>query len=109
MRLPDWKSRIVGVLHDVIEDTRVTAENLHAFSLPEDCIAAVVALSRKKGELYADFIDRIIAAGPLAMRVKLADLAENTRPDRRHPTQEELSKRYTKAVAKISAALGEAA
>lgn len=109
MRLRTWRERIVGVLHDVKEDCGVAHEQLLALGIPLECANAIEALSRHKGESYADFIERTIAGGELPMRVKLADLAENMRPDRRHPDQEGLSRRYVKAVTRISLALAEKA
>lgn len=105
MRLGTWRARVVGILHDVIEDCGWTRERLVEAGIPEECADAVEALSRREGEVYAVFLDRIVAAGPLAMRVKLADLAENSRPDRQHPEQEGLSKRYLHAHTFIFAAL----
>ncbi len=105
MRCEAWHERVVGVLHDVIEDCGTVPSTLISIGIPEECVAAVEALSRREGETYADFIERIVEAGPLAMRVKLADLEENMRPDRRHPDMEGLSKRYVKAKDRILSAL----
>jgi (p)ppGpp synthase/HD superfamily hydrolase len=64
------------VLHDVIEDTGITEESLRDQGYSEEVLGALDALTRRQGESYADFIERV-AGNPLARRVKLADLADN--------------------------------
>jgi (p)ppGpp synthase/HD superfamily hydrolase len=73
--------RAVGVLHDVVEDTEVTFEGLREAGMPEDVVAAVDCVTKRKGEAYDDYLDRI-AGNPIARRVKLADLEDNMRVDR---------------------------
>jgi len=76
LQFDDEPARIVAVLHDVLEDTSVTADSLRQAGYSEKVLAALEALSRRPGESYEDFIDRA-AKNPLARRVKLADLADN--------------------------------
>jgi (p)ppGpp synthase/HD superfamily hydrolase len=66
-----------GYLHDVIEDTPCTEDTLRAEGFTERIISAVVAVSRRKGESYKDFILRVKDSGDDAIRIKLADLAHN--------------------------------
>jgi (p)ppGpp synthase/HD superfamily hydrolase len=86
-----------GFLHDVLEDTHVTAEDLKALGISDFTIKLVKILTRGKGEKYFDYIDRI-AADERATRVKLADIEDNldeTRsPDGIKPS---LRDRYLKA------------
>src|SRR3954463_11327181 len=70
------EARRVALLHDVIEDTNVTAEDLRGLGYPDREIAALEALTRKKSETYEDFIERV-RANPLATIVKRADLVDN--------------------------------
>ncbi len=70
------EERIVAVLHDVIEDTPVTLEELRMRGYSKRVLDAVDHLSRREDETYDAFIDRI-ARNPLAVRVKLADLEDN--------------------------------
>jgi len=70
------EERIVAVLHDVIEDTPVTLEELRMRGYSKRVLDAVDHLSRREDETYDAFIDRI-AHNPLAVRVKLADLEDN--------------------------------
>lgn len=72
---------VAGWLHDVLEDTTLTAADLRAAGIPEDAIAAVEAVTKRAGESPADYAERI-AATPLAADVKYADLADNTDPAR---------------------------
>lgn len=67
---------IVGILHDVIEDSAWTLDDLRDEGFDERLVNAVDSLSRREGESYDDFIERI-ARNPLAVRVKRADLTDN--------------------------------
>ncbi|MFT2211463.1 GTP pyrophosphokinase [Rhizobium giardinii] len=74
--------RIVAVLHDVVEDTNITANDLywiHGFK--PAIMIAVVALTRGKNEDYFDFIRRCVE-NPLARAVKIADIRDNLDPRR---------------------------
>lgn len=69
-------ARAAALLHDVIEDSPMTAADLLAAGIPVPVVDAVVALSRTEGESYAEFIDRVMA-NRLAVTVKMADIADN--------------------------------
>ncbi|GGS30735.1 HD domain-containing protein [Actinokineospora fastidiosa] len=73
--------RMAAVLHDVIEDTPVTADDLRAAGCPDEVVTAVVALSKVDGEDQDAYLARV-AANPLAVTVKRADIADKhrTRP-----------------------------
>ena len=81
LRVEGEEAQIVAVLHDVIEDTSVTADDLRHAGFSEQIVAAVLCVTHRKGEPYADYVVRC-KANDVARRVKLADLADNTRPDR---------------------------
>lgn len=67
----------VAYLHDVLEDTDATMNDLLAV-FPKDVCEAVEILTKKKGEMYYDFVNRIIASKNLiAKTVKISDLAAN--------------------------------
>jgi hypothetical protein len=74
-------ARIVAALHDVVEDTPVTEDDLRAEGFSEPILAAVRCLTRKHGINYADYVVGV-RANPLAVQAKLADLADNSRLDR---------------------------
>lgn len=67
-------------LHDVIEDTGITAEELVRAGTHPDVVAVVQLLTRQEGQ--GDDYYEAIAANPAARAVKLSDLAHNTHPAR---------------------------
>ncbi len=74
--------RMVGVLHDVVEDTGITLDDLRARGYPEVVVEALERVTKRPEEEgeegYRRFIARIKREGsPFAIRVKLADLADN--------------------------------
>lgn len=74
--LNDTDGQIVALLHDVVEDTAVSLNDLRKRGYPNHILEAVDALTRRDGESYDEFIQRI-KPNPLARRVKLADLRDN--------------------------------
>lgn len=89
-----WDERIVGVLHDVLEDTMVTEEDLEEACFDDTVIEAVKALTRdEEKETYPEFIDRVIDAGIIAIKVKLADMNDNLSPSRMDYLPDEEQKR----------------
>lgn len=69
--------KIVGVLHDVIEDTDWTFEKLEAEGFSPEVIAALRCVTKiTENENYDDFIDRV-KKNPLAVAVKINDLTDN--------------------------------
>src|SRR5262249_19098358 len=73
--------RMVAVLHDTIEDTGLTAEELRAEGFSDEVVAGVVAVTHTKGESYADYVVRCSRL-EAARQVKLGDLEDNCRLDR---------------------------
>lgn len=74
-------ARCAGLLHDVLEDTDWTEDELRAM-FGNDVTDIVVIVSRKAGETYAGFINRIVSEGNReASLVKLADVIDHLRPD----------------------------
>lgn len=78
--MDDEYSTCVALLHDTVEDTAVTLEEL-AKDFPREIIEAVDLLTHKDGVAYFDYV-RAIASNPLAKKVKLADLRHNGDPGR---------------------------
>ncbi len=68
--------RILAVLHDVVEDTDYTFEQLKAEGFPEEVIQALDCLTKQDGEPYDAFVERT-SRNRLATTVKLADLEDN--------------------------------
>ena len=65
-----------ALLHDVVEDTDVTFDDLREKGIPETVIGPLRLLTRDKDEDYMSYIERI-GTDPVAARVKLADLRHN--------------------------------
>ena len=78
---PDEEAMAAAWLHDVLEDTDVSAAQLRAHGIPDAVIAAVESLTRRHDEQADDYYARV-AANPLALKVKRADLADNSDPSR---------------------------
>jgi GTP diphosphokinase / guanosine-3',5'-bis(diphosphate) 3'-diphosphatase len=68
--------RIAAVLHDVVEDTAITLENLHDEGFSEEVIEAVATLTKSLGETRLAAARRAVL-NPIARRVKLADVTDN--------------------------------
>ena len=103
------EERILAVLHDTIEDSswvtfRATAEMVtgSAQPLPAALFDALNAITRRKDEQYATYIERL-GENRLARVVKLTDLHDNMLPERMLPTAEgaSLRQRYAEAQARL--------
>ena len=71
------EERIVGVLHDVVEDTPWTFVMLEAEGFSSEIIAALKCVTKiSENENYDDFIERV-KKNPLAVAVKINDLTDN--------------------------------
>lgn len=75
-RMETDTERMIAVLHDVIEDTDYTLDDLRRMGYSDEIVEAVDCLSRRDDETYEQFIQRI-KPNALARRVKLADLLDN--------------------------------
>jgi len=95
--------RIVGWLHDVVEDTHWTLSDLKSSGFSDEVVEAVDHLSRREGETYRAFIERI-SGHPLATLVKMNDLADNRgRCDQLGPNEGAgLARRYDRAIKELS-------
>lgn len=95
--VPPEQARVVGVLHDVIEDTHITIKGLSNAGLGDVECTALRAVTRPDGYTYDEFIRYISRSGKLAIVVKLADLRDNTDPARSASSPPGLMRRYEKA------------
>ena len=75
-QMDDEISCCVALLHDVAEDTAVTLEAL-ALEFPEEVMVPLRLLTHREDTPYFDYV-RAIKADPIAVEVKLADLAHNS-------------------------------
>lgn len=104
--LDNEKDKIVGVLHDVIEDTNITYEYLisNGFGGEIEILEALRSVTRKENETYEEFINRV-ALNPIGKRVKLADLQDNMDISRLpNPTEKDYfrMKKYKEAKNKLT-------
>ena len=76
LRLDGAHEQMAAVLHDVVEDTSVTLDNLAQEGFPSEVLRAIAALTKLPGETRLEAAARA-AADPVARKVKLADNAEN--------------------------------
>lgn len=75
-QMTDEVSACVALLHDVAEDTNLTLEDLER-EFPQEVTDALRLLNHEKGTDYFDYV-RAIKQNPVAVKVKLADLAHNS-------------------------------
>ena len=107
-----YDEKIVALLHDIVEDTNITFDDLEKFGYDNNIIDALKVLTKNKGEYYPDYIDRIINSNnKIAVSVKLSDLKHNMDITWiKNPTvndYERISKRYEPAYIKIKNKLDE--
>ena len=74
--MTDEVSACVALLHDVAEDTNLTLEDLER-EFPQEVTDALRLLNHERGTDYFDYV-RAIKQNPVAVKVKLADLAHNS-------------------------------
>ena len=76
-QMTDEATTIVALLHDVVEDTDVTLEQLRAEGFSEDVLEAIDRMTHRDGEPYEQYLLRV-RENPTARAVKMADLAHNS-------------------------------
>lgn len=99
-QMPDELTTVTALLHDVVEDTPYTLDDLRAMGFPEEVIGALTLLTHDPAIPYLDYVAEI-RSNPIATAVKLADLRHNsdlTRLD--NPSDKDLArvKKYRKAI-----------
>lgn len=71
------EERMSAVLHDVVEDSHITLDDLRAANIPERVLEAVRLLTHEEGTSYEAYVERL-RADPLARKIKIADLEDNS-------------------------------
>lgn len=96
-------ARIVALLHDTLEDTNITADDLvHKFHIQEHIVNAVRILTHRHDATYFEYIDSICASqNKLAIAVKIADLSDNLRKCNGDTKFKSLESRYKTALSTI--------
>ncbi|MDO4496949.1 MAG: peptide-methionine (S)-S-oxide reductase MsrA [Bacteroidales bacterium] len=97
------EEKIAGFLHDVVEDTAYTFEDLLREGIPSGIVGALRLLSHKKGTDYYEYVQGIIDSGnPIALQVKYNDLQHNYARGKAYP---DLQKKHGKALEMVKAAI----
>lgn len=101
-QMDDEDSIIVALLHDVVEDTDYTIEDLEQMGFGDNVIEALKLLTHDEAVPYLDYV-RNIKKNALAKKVKLADLNHNSDLSRlnHEPTKKDIARyqKYQKAIA----------
>ena len=75
--MEDEKSCVAALLHDVVEDTTWTLDDLREAGIPNDIVSIVDLLTHRKHEPYIDYIKRL-GDNEVARKVKIADIRHNS-------------------------------
>jgi (p)ppGpp synthase/HD superfamily hydrolase len=99
-RLDDPEDIAVALLHDVLEDTTLDHPDLIEAGIPVHLVADVLRLTHRSHEPRVDYYARVLTS-ERAVRVKLADVADNSDPARLSyldgATRSRLVAKYAKA------------
>ena len=104
-QMEDELSTVVALLHDVVEDTDYTLEDLARMGFPERALSALKLLTHDKRVPYLDYV-AAIRHDPIARAVKLADLRHNSDLSRlSNPDASALARvgKYRRAIALLEA------
>ena len=86
---------IAAVLHDVVEDSAWTLDDLRSEGFSEEIVAAVDHLTRREGQTYEDYVERA-AGNRIACRIKIADLEDNLDATRLQEFSDSTIRRFEK-------------
>ena len=103
--MTDETTTAVALLHDVIEDTDITAQMLLEMGMPEEVVCGVLAMTHGENEDYFEYVARV-KKNPYALKVKIADLEHNSDMSRLDVvTQKDIRRveKYKKAIEILSA------
>jgi (p)ppGpp synthase/HD superfamily hydrolase len=96
MKAQTQAEEVVALLHDTVEDTDYTEEMLRE-DFPKHIADAVIAMTKREGETYVEFVLRIKET-PVARKVKMYDMEHNM-SDRGVKIKDSLMERYKKGYA----------
>ena len=89
----DETTTIVALLHDVVEDTDMTLEEIKFYGFSDEIIEALKLLTHKKGVPYLDYVIEI-SKNEIAKKVKILDLEHNLTEERLPSNKSTLSEKY---------------
>ena len=99
-QMKDEKTAIVALLHDVVEDTGVTIDDIRNMGFAEDVVVAIELMTHDPKVPYMEYVSEI-KKNPIAKAVKLADLRHNgdmSRLDTVTAYDEKRAEKYTAAI-----------
>jgi len=99
------QAKIAGLLHDVVEDTSITFEDLKAEGFSEDVLAALRLLTHDPKVPYETYVE-MVKTNVIATEVKLADLEDNMDARRLNEFDEKAMSRFKKYLAAYRALTG---
>jgi len=76
LKMDSDEMRQVALLHDVLEDTDKTVNNLIDKGFSDSVIDAVVAITKIKNETYEEYLKRV-KSNSIALKVKVEDINDN--------------------------------
>lgn len=76
MRMNTEDEKVTALLHDVIEDTDTTMDDLRKKGFPENILTGIDCMTKREGEPYDEYIKRA-ESNPISLKVKIADLEDN--------------------------------
>ncbi len=76
-QMDDENSTVVALLHDVVEDTEITFDDLETMGFDQDIIPVLKLLTHDSNVDYMDYVNQI-KTNSIAKKVKLADLKHNS-------------------------------
>ncbi len=103
-QMEDEDTTVAALLHDVVEDTPYTFEDLEKMGFSENVMVALKLLTHDPAVPYMEYVARI-RENPIAKAVKLADLRHNSDPTRPEVRDEKMlarKEKYAKALALLT-------
>ena len=94
-QMKDEETTIVALLHDVVEDTDITIEEIRKMGFSKDICEALRLMTHDDNEPYMEYVRRI-KENPIAKAVKLADLKHNSDLSRLDTVDDKARKRAEK-------------
>ena len=94
-QMTDEATTVVALLHDVVEDTDTTFEDLEKQGFSDEIIKALMLLTHEKSVPYMEYVGEI-KKNKIATKVKLADLKHNSDLSRLDTVDEKALKRKEK-------------
>lgn len=99
-QMSDEATTIVALLHDVVEDTDYTLDDLTRMGFDDTVTDALALLTHKKGVPYLEYVAKL-KNNPIVRAVKLADLRHNSDLSRLDEMDEKAKSRLEKYKAAI--------